>query len=89
MPTQRRITGNPVARSPLLRKGGAHQRARSGERQRQRADLEAALEQWQGEEKIVFDSGVSERLGDQEQSAHTETHRHTDTEDRRNQVLSL
>jgi hypothetical protein len=51
--------------------------------------LEAALEQWQGEEKIVFDSGVSERLGDQEQSAHTETHRHTDTEDRRNQVLSL
>jgi hypothetical protein len=31
--------GNPVARSPLLRKGGPHQRAVSGERDRARQAL--------------------------------------------------
>jgi hypothetical protein len=36
MPTRRGVIGNPVARSPLLRKGGVHQRPRSGERQRRR-----------------------------------------------------
>jgi hypothetical protein len=70
MPTRRRILGNPVARSPLLRKGGAHQRTRSGERQLQRADLEAALGQL-GEEQAEagFDSDGSERSGEQERTA--------------------
>jgi hypothetical protein len=31
--------GNPIARSPLLRKGGPHQRAVSGERARARQAL--------------------------------------------------
>jgi len=40
MPRQR----NPVARSPLLKKGGVHQRARSGERQQQRKATRQAIE---------------------------------------------
>jgi len=65
MPTRRRIIGNPVARSPLLRKGGAHQRTRSGERQRQTSDLEAALGQWREEEaEAASDSDGSERSGE-------------------------
>lgn len=64
MPTRRGNIGNPVARSPLLRKGGAHQRARSGERQRQRADLGTAMEQWREEETIDLDN--EDRLDDQE-----------------------
>lgn len=35
---------NPVARSPLLKKGGVHQRARSGERQQHRKALQKAIE---------------------------------------------
>lgn len=39
MPTPR----NPVARAPILRKGGVHQRARSGERQQARQALDELL----------------------------------------------
>ena len=39
MPTPR----NPVARAPILRKGGVHQRARSGERQQARQSLDELL----------------------------------------------
>ena len=35
--------GNPLARSPLLHKGGVHQRSRSGERQRDKRVLEKIL----------------------------------------------
>jgi hypothetical protein len=35
-----------VARSPLLRKGGAHQRSTGAERQRQRLSLDDAIEEW-------------------------------------------
>lgn len=35
---------NPVARSPLLKKGGVHQRSRSGERQQHRKTLKKAIE---------------------------------------------
>jgi hypothetical protein len=41
-----RVRGNPVARSPLLRKGGAHQRSTGAERQRQRLSLDDAIEEW-------------------------------------------
>jgi len=40
--------GNPVARSPLLRKGGPHQRAISGERARARLALRRQLDQCLG-----------------------------------------
>jgi len=40
MPKQR----NHVARSPLLKKGGVHQRARSGERQQHRKATKQAIE---------------------------------------------
>ena len=33
------IRRNPVARAPILRKGGAHQRVRSGERHKERLQL--------------------------------------------------
>jgi hypothetical protein len=47
-PVPRRV-GNPVARSPLLRKGGVHQRSRSGERRLQRQALVEEVEKWQKE----------------------------------------
>ena len=46
MPENRRRFRNPVARSPLLRKGGPHQISRSGERQSRRQALEAELDNW-------------------------------------------
>lgn len=39
---------NPVARSPLLRKGGAHGKSRSGERMKTRNALRRELEQRTG-----------------------------------------
>ncbi len=42
-------TGNPISRNPLLHKGGAHRRCRSGERQRDRQQLKAAMDQWDGD----------------------------------------
>jgi len=45
MPEHRRFR-NPVARSPLLRKGGPHQRSRSGERRQLRQALDAELDAW-------------------------------------------
>ena len=38
MPERRRALRNPVATSPLMRKGGVHRRPRSGQRQRERDD---------------------------------------------------
>jgi hypothetical protein len=49
MPENRRRFRNPVARSPLLRKGGPHQPSRSGERHNQRQALEAELDAWRDE----------------------------------------
>ena len=45
MPEHRRFR-NPVARSPLLRKGGPHQRSRSGERRQLQQALDAELDAW-------------------------------------------
>lgn len=41
-----RTIGNPLARSPLMRKGGVHRKARSGQRQNERDELDAALDEW-------------------------------------------
>lgn len=46
MPENRRRFRNPVARSPLLRKGGPHQRSRSGERHEMHQGIRAELEDW-------------------------------------------
>lgn len=40
-PRRRRI--NPVARAPILRKGGAHVKSRSGERQQYKQQLKQKL----------------------------------------------
>ncbi len=37
---------NPVARSPLLRKGGLHERAAGGKRHRVRVSTHEAIEEW-------------------------------------------
>lgn len=39
-----RKTRNPVARSPLLRKGGAHRKTRSGERMQSKKVLREEVE---------------------------------------------
>lgn len=49
MPENRRRFRNPVARSPLLRKGGVHTTSRSGIRHNQRQALEAELDNWREE----------------------------------------
>ncbi len=46
MPEQPRQIRNPVARSPLLRKGGAHQESRTAARQSQRQSLRKEAEDW-------------------------------------------
>ena len=39
---------NPVACSPLMRKGGAHERARSGKRFTSKQETRKAAREWQG-----------------------------------------
>ncbi len=41
---------NPVARSPLLRKGGVHQRSASARRRDERAEVARELAEWAAEE---------------------------------------
>lgn len=41
---------NPVARSPLLRKGGAHERSKSSERMKSRKELRKEVDQQSEEE---------------------------------------
>lgn len=41
--------GNPIARNPLLRKGGAHQHSRSTDRRQVREALNHAVEEWANE----------------------------------------
>lgn len=38
--------GNPVARSPLLRKGGPHERSAGAKRHRARLSTQEAIEEW-------------------------------------------
>jgi hypothetical protein len=57
MPENRRRFRNPVARSPLLRKGGPHQRSRSGERHQMHQALEAELDEWLDERETERQHG--------------------------------
>ena len=47
---------NPVARSPLLRKGGVHEKSRSSERSDTKRDLEDKAADWEDESKAGEDS---------------------------------
>ncbi len=50
MPTlPRRRPRNPVALSPLLRKGGVHERSKSGVRAEAKQELQDELEFWEEE----------------------------------------
>ena len=40
---------NPIARSPLLRKGGAHVKSKTGQRVRARLTTQNAIDEWQEE----------------------------------------
>lgn len=41
-----RFNRNPVARSPLMRKGGAHAQSKSGQRSRQRLSTLSGIDDW-------------------------------------------
>lgn len=43
-----RAPGNPVAQNPLLRKGGAHVRAKSAERFNSKQQTRKAAREWEG-----------------------------------------
>ncbi len=46
MPKRNIPVRNPVARSPLLRKGGAHVKSKTGQRLNARLATHAAIEEW-------------------------------------------
>ncbi len=48
MPKRNRMR-NPVAASPLLRKGGVHIQSRTGQRVRYRLQTQSAIDEWQEE----------------------------------------
>lgn len=52
MPKRNRVIRNPVAQSPLLRKGGAHTQSRTGQRVRSRVSVSSAIEDWQNEIEV-------------------------------------
>ncbi len=49
MPTRNTNIRNHVARSPLLRKGGAHTKSKTGQRVRERLSTSSAIEDWREE----------------------------------------
>ena len=55
------VPRNPVARSPLMRRGGAHQRSRTAERQQSRAQTSELAEDWR--EELEFEREVLEERG--------------------------
>lgn len=46
MPSKKPPIRNPIARSPLLRKGGVHIRSKSGQRMRNKLSTRSALNEW-------------------------------------------
>lgn len=46
MPTRNRSVRNPVARSPLLRKGGPHIESKTGQRVQTRLSTHSAIDEW-------------------------------------------
>ena len=52
------VPRNPVARSPLLRKGGAHQETKTNQRRNARQALEGQLEDWR--EELEFERSLKQ-----------------------------
>ncbi len=46
MPRRNRAIRNPVARSPLLKKGGAHEKSKTGQRVNNRLHTQSAIDEW-------------------------------------------
>lgn len=46
MTKRRAFYRNPIAQSPLLRKGGAHAKSKTGQRVRARINTDSAIEEW-------------------------------------------
>lgn len=65
----RRIIGttlvprNPVARSPLLRKGGAHQETKTNQRRNARQALDGQLKGWR--EELAFERSLKKESNDE------------------------
>lgn len=51
---ERRTPGNPVAQNPLLRKGGAHVRAKSAERFDGKQQTRKAAREWERSRGAVY-----------------------------------
>lgn len=47
MPRRNMPVRNPVAQSPLLRKGGPHTKSKTGQRVRARLSTNSAIDEWQ------------------------------------------
>ena len=47
---------NPVARSPLMRKGGVHEKTKTVERRATKGSVEAELENWRDD--VAFEESV-------------------------------
>lgn len=59
------VPRNPVARSPLLKRGGAHRTSKTSARRQHRQALESQLDDWRDD--IEFERS----LKDDDRSAHT------------------
>ncbi len=55
------VPRNPVARSPLLRKGGAHQETKTSQRRNARQALEGQLDDWR--EELEFERSLETKEG--------------------------
>lgn len=62
--TMTTVPRNPVARSPLLRKGGAHQETKTNQRRDARRALEGQLEDWR--EELEFERSLKDGYFDDE-----------------------
>ncbi len=60
MPGRNRAIRNPVAQSPLLRKGGAHTESKTGQRVRDRMKVSSAIEEWLEEIEDQLDKSKNE-----------------------------
>ena len=64
MPTKDRGTmtpRNPVVRSPLMRKGGVHEKGKTAKRQQSRQALSAQLDDWR--EEVEFERSLRSNSG--------------------------
>lgn len=50
------VPRNPVARSPLLRKGGVHEKSKTAKRQQNRGALRVQLDDWR--EELEFERSL-------------------------------